>query len=46
MATFTEFGIDLPLGAIGEVRTTCLRCSASRRTSHDACLAVSVDEGT
>src|SRR5262245_31291468 len=45
MATYTDFGIALPLGATGECRTTCPRCSPSRRKSYDQCLAVHASEG-
>jgi len=45
MCTWTDIGIALPCGAIGEIRTTRLQCSASRCTSHDTRLAVNVNKG-
>jgi len=45
MAIFSDFGIDFPLGATGECRTTCPQCSASRRKQHDRCLVVNASEG-
>jgi hypothetical protein len=45
-AMWSDHGIILPLQAAGEVRTTCLQCSASRRKSRDAYLAVNVEKGT
>ena len=46
MQTWTDVGITIAYGATGEMRTTCPRCSASRRKSRDGCLAVNVDKGT
>jgi putative DNA primase/helicase len=46
MRTWADVGITLPSGTTGEVRTTCPQCSASRRKSRDACLAVNADTGT
>src|SRR5262245_38408007 len=43
--TFHDRGIFLPWGAAGEARTTCPQCSASRRKSYIACLAVNADTG-
>jgi twinkle protein len=46
-STFAEAGIDVPPGATGpEVRTTCPRCSAERKKSHEKCLAVNLDKRT
>lgn len=45
MRTFSDFGIFIPCNTNGEVRTTCPRCSESRRKSRDACLAVNADTG-
>lgn len=46
MRTWADVGVDLPYGAYGEVRLACPMCSASRRKSHVACLAVNADAGT
>lgn len=43
---FQDIGIALPVGAIGETRTTCPQCSHTRKKPRDPCLAVNVDEGT
>lgn len=45
MKSFSDYGIDVPLGAHGEVRTICPECSHDRRKSTVKCLAVNVDEG-
>ncbi|MBK6743611.1 MAG: toprim domain-containing protein [Hydrogenophilales bacterium] len=45
MKTFQDFGIDLKPGATGEVKTTCPKCSASRKKKRYPCLNVNVDEG-
>lgn len=45
MKTFTDFGIELRPGATGETKTTCPRCSASRKKRNYPCLNVNVDEG-
>ena len=46
MHTWANIGISLPYGATGECRIPCPQCSASRRKSRVACLAVNVDKGT
>ncbi len=43
--TFSDYGIDIPAGASGEVRTLCPECSKDRRKSSDKCLAVDVGNG-
>lgn len=45
MSTFSDFGIVLPPGATGEVRTTCPRCSHTRKKKTDKCLGINVSEG-
>ena len=45
MKTFADFNIELRPGASGEVKTTCPRCSASRKKSRYPCLNVSVEQG-
>ena len=46
MNDWQEYGIELPHGAHGEVRTTCPDCSQNRRKKNDRCLAVNVEKGT
>lgn len=45
MRDFYDYGITLPTGASGNVRTTCPECSASRKKSKVKCLSVNVDDG-
>ena len=45
MKTFTDFGIELRPDASGETKTTCPRCSASRKKRGYPCLNVNVDQG-
>lgn len=45
MKTFADFSIELRAGASGEVKTTCPRCSASRKKSRYPCLNVNIDQG-
>lgn len=45
MKTFQDFGIDLKAGATGETKTTCPKCSPSRKKKRYPCLNVNVDEG-
>lgn len=45
MSTFSDFGITIPPGATGEVRTTCPRCSHTRKKKTDKCLGINVAEG-
>lgn len=45
MKTFADFGIELRAGATGEVKTTCPRCSSSRKKKNYPCLNVNVEEG-
>ena len=44
--TFSDFGIQLPAGASGEVDVTCPECSATRKKKHARCLSVNVEKGT
>ncbi|MCF8051574.1 MAG: toprim domain-containing protein [Desulfobacterales bacterium] len=46
MQTFSDYGIDIPHGAAGEIRTLCPECSPTRRKASERCLAVNVDKGT
>ncbi|MFZ7126370.1 MAG: bifunctional DNA primase/helicase [Desulfobacterales bacterium] len=45
MQSFIDYGIEIPAGATGEVRTTCPECSGQRRKSTEPCLAVNITEG-
>jgi len=42
---FSDFRIELPHGASGEVDVTCPECSAQRKKKHARCLGVNVEEG-
>ena len=46
MKTFSEFDIEIPTGASGQVRTLCPSCSGQRKKSLQKCLAVNVTDGT
>ncbi len=46
MKTWSDFGIDIPPGARGEIDTTCPQCSGRRKKSNARCLSVNVDDGT
>ena len=43
--SFSDLGISIPPCASGNVRTTCPRCSQSRRKQGQTCLSVNVDSG-
>lgn len=45
MSTFADFGIRIPFGAHGDVKTVCPRCSHDRRKPNDPCLSVNADSG-
>lgn len=45
METFADYGITVPAGATGDIKTTCPRCSPSRKKSTAPCLSVNVEEG-
>ena len=45
MQIFSEFNIEIPVGASGQVRTLCPRCSGERKKSGEKCLAVDVSKG-
>lgn len=42
--SFGDHGIILPVGASGEVYTTCPRCSSERKKKSAKCLSVNVDK--
>jgi putative DNA primase/helicase len=43
--TLFDYGIEVPPGASGEIKTTCPQCSHTRRKKRDRCLSVNVDSG-
>lgn len=45
MKTFSDFGIEIPAGRSGEIKTTCPQCSKHRKKSGYPCLNVNIDEG-
>ena len=45
MATFRDYGIDLPEDFSGDRKTLCPQCSATRRKKNDPCLSVNGDTG-
>lgn len=45
MKTWSDVGIDVRGKSGGEIKTTCPRCSASRKKSRYPCLNVNLDEG-
>ena len=45
MKSLRDFGIDLPDRFHGDRKTTCPKCSESRRNKHEPCLSVNGDEG-
>lgn len=44
--TWSEFGITIPRGRMGEWDTTCPKCSAQRKKKTARCLSVNIDAGT
>jgi len=45
MKTFEDFGIEIPPGRMGEVATTCPKCSPHRKNAKAKCLSANVDKG-
>ena len=45
MQTFSDFNIEIPAGASGQVRTLCPKCSGERKKSGEKCLSVDVSKG-
>jgi len=43
---FSDFGIEIPSGSTGEIRTTCPECSPHRKKSSEKCLAVNTEKDT
>lgn len=46
MKTFTDFGIVIPVGRVGEIDVTCPQCSPTRKKKTARCLSVNVEKGT
>lgn len=46
MKNFSDYGIDVPSHAVGEIDTTCPQCSADRKKRTARCLSVNADLGT
>lgn len=46
MKSFSDFRIELPNTASGNVRTTCPECSSQRKKKNVKCLSVNADDGT
>jgi len=46
MKNFADFGIIVPAGSSGNVKTTCPQCSHTRKKQTAPCLSVEVDKGT
>jgi twinkle protein len=46
MQTFSDFNIEIPAGASGQIRTLCPKCSGERKKSREKCLSVNVTDGT
>lgn len=42
---FSDFGIEVPVGAAGEVRVPCPKCGPTHRNPRDKVLAANVDRG-
>jgi len=42
---FTDYGINIPANATGQIYTTCPQCSSTRKKSGVKCLSVNTDEG-
>lgn len=42
---WTKYGIVVPYGRNGHIRTTCPRCSADRKKKYDKCLSIDLDQG-
>lgn len=45
LKTFSDFGIDVPHNAHGEIDTTCPECSHTRKKKRARCLSVNIDKG-
>lgn len=45
MATFRDYGIDLPDGFSGDRKTLCPQCSENRKKKNDPCLSVNGESG-
>jgi twinkle protein len=45
MKTFSDFNIDIPPGASGQIRTLCPECSGERKKQNNKCLSVDISKG-
>jgi hypothetical protein len=45
MSTFSDYGIHIDESKSGNQKTSCPKCSSSRKNSSDPCLSVNTDEG-
>jgi twinkle protein len=43
--SFSEYGINVPADATGEVDVLCPKCSHARKKKNDRCLSVDIDSG-
>lgn len=46
MKTFADFGIEIPPGREGQIRTTCPKCSPTRRKKYVQCLSVNTEDNS
>lgn len=45
MKEFSDFGIEIPHGRLGEVATTCPKCSSERKNAKARCLSANTEKG-
>ena len=45
MEKFSDFNIEIPAGASGQVRVLCPRCSVDRKKNREKCLSVDASKG-
>lgn len=45
MKTFSDFNIDVGNRSTGKIKTTCPKCSSTRKNKRDKCLSVDIDKG-
>ena len=43
--SFIDYGIKVPTNATGNIKTTCPRCSHTRKKKREKCLSVNINEG-
>ena len=44
MKSYSDYGISIPSGSSGEIKTTCPQCSESRKKKHLKVLNVNLDK--